>query len=79
MAAYDYAEKSPREVSIKKGDIVTVLNSNNKDWWKVEINDRQGFVPAAYLKKIDSKLSASEQSLMDQNTINTKQRHIENL
>ena len=50
---YDYAEKSPREVSMKKGDVLTLLNSNNKDWWKVEVNDRQGFVPAAYVKKID--------------------------
>jgi hypothetical protein len=53
MALYDYVEKSPREVSMKKGDVLTLLNSNNKDWWKVEVNDRQGFVPAAYVKKID--------------------------
>ena len=53
MALYDYTEKSPREVSMKKGDVLTLLNSNNKDWWKVEVNDRQGFVPAAYVKKID--------------------------
>lgn len=30
MALYDYSEKSPREVSMKKGDILTLLNSNNK-------------------------------------------------
>jgi len=30
MALYDYTEKSPREVSMKKGDILTLLNSNNK-------------------------------------------------
>ena len=30
MALYDYAEKSPREVSMKKGDMLTLLNSNNK-------------------------------------------------
>lgn len=29
-ALYDYTEKSPREVSMKKGDILTLLNSNNK-------------------------------------------------
>ena len=40
MALYDYTEKSPREVSMKKGDVLTLLNSNNKDWWKVEVNDR---------------------------------------
>nr|2KXD_A Chain A, 11-mer peptide,Spectrin alpha chain, non-erythrocytic 1,Spectrin alpha chain, non-erythrocytic 1 [synthetic construct] len=43
-----------REVTMKKGDILTLLNSTNKDWWKVEVNDRQGFVPAAYVKKLDS-------------------------
>lgn len=30
MALYDYSEKSPREVSMKKGDVLTLLNSNNK-------------------------------------------------
>ena len=30
MALYDYTEKSPREVSMKKGDILTLLNSTNK-------------------------------------------------
>lgn len=42
IALYDYTEKSPREVSMKKGEVLTLLNSNNKDWWKVEVNDRQG-------------------------------------
>ncbi len=25
-----------------------------KDWWKVEKGDRQGFVPASYVKKIEA-------------------------
>lgn len=54
IALYDYVEKSPREISVKKGDIATLINSNNKDWWKVEINDRQGFVPAAYVRKVEA-------------------------
>nr|1H8K_A Chain A, SPECTRIN ALPHA CHAIN [Gallus gallus] len=53
LVLYDYQEKSPREVTVKKGDILTLLNSTNKDWWKVEVDDRQGFIPAAYLKKLD--------------------------
>uniref|UniRef100_UPI003F778868 Spectrin alpha chain, non-erythrocytic 1 n=1 Tax=Gallus gallus TaxID=9031 RepID=UPI003F778868 len=53
LVLYDYQEKSPRELTVKKGDILTLLNSTNKDWWKVEVNDRQGFLPAAYLKKLD--------------------------
>jgi len=30
VAVYDYQEKSPREVSMKKGDILNLLNSSNK-------------------------------------------------
>ncbi len=53
VVLYDYTEQSPRDVSVKKGDVLTLINSNNKDWWKVEINDRQGFVPAAYVKRVE--------------------------
>ncbi|XP_054158910.1 spectrin alpha chain-like isoform X2 [Oppia nitens] len=77
VALYDYSEKSPREVSMKKGDVLTLLNSNNKDWWKVEVNDRQGFVPAAYVKKVEAVLSASQQHLADQNSISNRQNQIE--
>ncbi|XP_026501160.2 spectrin alpha chain isoform X1 [Vanessa tameamea] len=77
VALYDYAEKSPREVSMKRGDVLTLLNSNNKDWWKVEVNDRQGFVPAAYVKKIDAGLSSSQQNLVDSSSIAARQTQIE--
>ena len=78
MALYDYTEKSPREVSMKKGDVLTLLNSNNKDWWKVEVNDRQGFVPAAYVKKIDPGLTASQQQLLESSSVGARQSQIGN-
>ena len=77
MALYDYAEKSPREVSMRKGDVLTLLNSNNKDWWKVEVNDRQGFVPATYVKKIDPSLTASQQHLAESSSVGARQAQIE--
>ncbi|VDP10579.1 unnamed protein product [Soboliphyme baturini] len=79
VALYDYTEKSPREISMKKGDMLNLLNSSNKDWWKVEVNDRQGFVPAAYVKKVDSTLSASQQELLETSSIAAKQNQIEQL
>merc|ERR1719412_984862 len=77
QALYDYTEKSPREVSMKKNDLLTLLNSNNKDWWKVEVNDRQGFVPAAYVKKIDPSLTNSQQQLVDKSSVGARQAQIE--
>lgn len=76
VAVYDYQEKSPREVSMKKGDMLALLNSSNRDWWKVEVNDRQGFVPAAYVKKIDSSLTASQSNLADEFTISVREKQI---
>ncbi|KAG8141804.1 putative Spectrin alpha chain brain protein, partial [Naja naja] len=78
LALYDYQEKSPREVTMKKGDILTLLNSTNKDWWKVEVNDRQGFVPAAYVKKLDPAQSTSRENLLDeQGSIALRQEQID--
>ncbi|XP_036385628.1 spectrin alpha chain, non-erythrocytic 1-like isoform X3 [Megalops cyprinoides] len=78
LALYDYQEKSPREVTMKKGDILTLLNSTNKDWWKVEVNDRQGFVPAAYVKKLDPAQSSSRENLLDeQGSISARQDQID--
>merc|ERR1740129_151446 len=62
-----------------KGDVLTLLNSNNKDWWKVEVNDRQGFVPAAYVKKIDPGLTASQQQLVDSSSVGARMSQIDKL
>ncbi|XP_038624269.1 spectrin alpha chain, erythrocytic 1 isoform X1 [Tachyglossus aculeatus] len=53
MALYDFQARSPREVTMKKGDVLTLLSSINKDWWKVEADDQQGFIPAVYVKKLE--------------------------
>ncbi|XP_029791714.1 spectrin alpha chain, erythrocytic 1 isoform X1 [Suricata suricatta] len=53
MALYDFEARSNREVTMKKGDTLTLLSAINKDWWKVEAGDHQGFVPAVYVRKLD--------------------------
>lgn len=53
-ALYNYKGKSTRELPIKKGDILVLLSDSNKDWWKVELNGKQGFVPATYVRKIET-------------------------
>ncbi|KAJ8038539.1 Spectrin alpha chain, non-erythrocytic 1 [Holothuria leucospilota] len=79
VALYDYTEKSPREVSMKKNDVLVLLNSANKDWWKVEVHDRQGFVPAAYVKKLDAAQSASQPNLIEEpSNIMARQDQLEN-
>lgn len=55
------------------------LSFSPQDWWKVEVNDRQGFVPAAYVKKLDPTQSSSRESLLDEHgSIALRQDQIDN-
>lgn len=73
----DYDPKSPREIAVRKGDTVTLLNALHNDWWKVEVNDCQGFVPASCLRRVDSR--SSKQNLNETYNIPNRQRQIEDL
>jgi len=73
----DHDPKSPREIAVRKGDTVTLLNALHNDWWKVEVNDRQGFVPASCLRRIDSK--SNQNDLSETYNIPNRQTQIEDL
>lgn len=83
VALYDYTAKSARDVTVKKGDVLVLLNATNRDWWKVECGDRQGFVPAAYVKRLDPNSSAAAQQQLGKSageqahTIASRQRELE--
>lgn len=50
-ALYDFNAENANELSIRKGDIITVLNEVDKGWWEGELNDRpgtKGLFPANY-------------------------------
>lgn len=38
------------------------FSSTTQDWWKVEQGDRQGFVPAVYLKRVEAPTEEAAQS-----------------
>lgn len=49
----DHEPKSAREMAVRQGDTVTLLNALHSEWWKVELNDCQGFVPASCLRRLE--------------------------
>jgi len=77
LVLQDYEPKSPREIAVRKGDTVTLLNALHNEWWKVEVGDRQGFVPAKHLRRVDSK--SSQQNLSETYNIPLRQKQIEDL
>ncbi|XP_075396529.1 spectrin alpha chain, erythrocytic 1 isoform X1 [Tenrec ecaudatus] len=80
VALYDFQARSPREVTMKKGDVLTLLSSINKDWWKVEADDHQGFVPAVYVRKLayDEFPMLPRRKIEEPGSISQRQEHIEN-
>lgn len=76
---HDYEESNPREITVQKGQILTLLNSTNPNWWKVEGDDRQGFVPAANVKKVDAKKASMDllANIPESETIPDRQQKID--
>uniref|UniRef100_A0A3B3Z8C1 Uncharacterized protein n=1 Tax=Periophthalmus magnuspinnatus TaxID=409849 RepID=A0A3B3Z8C1_9GOBI len=50
IAMYDYAAANPDELSFSKGQLISVLDKTNPDWWKGEANGVIGLLPTNYIK-----------------------------
>jgi hypothetical protein len=48
---WDFKAESPTELSFAKGDTLTIIEKLG-DWWKAELNGKQGLVPANYVQQI---------------------------
>lgn len=46
---YDFKPQETGELELHRGDIITVLNRSDKNWWKGRIGQRKGIFPATYV------------------------------
>jgi len=51
-ALYNYTAQENDELSLRKGDIITIIKEH-PDWWEGEINGVVGVFPANYVTKVD--------------------------
>lgn len=51
-ALYDFIPSEPGELEFKKGDIIAVLESVYKDWWRGSLKGRTGIFPLNYVEKL---------------------------
>jgi hypothetical protein len=51
-ALYDFTPSEPEELAFRKGDVITVLSSEYKDWWKGSLNGRTGIFPLNYVERL---------------------------
>ncbi|KAJ8105633.1 hypothetical protein OPT61_g10058 [Boeremia exigua] len=51
-ALYDFQPSEPGELQFKRGDIIAVLESVYKDWWKGSLRGQTGIFPLNYVEKL---------------------------
>eukprot|EP00043_Microstomoeca_roanoka_P012116 m.116281 g.116281 ORF g.116281 m.116281 type:complete len:209 (-) comp15396_c0_seq3:324-950(-) len=49
-ALYDYTARSEHELSFNKGDVLTVHEIRDDDWWEGELDGKEGFIAAKYVE-----------------------------
>ncbi|XP_032888315.1 intersectin-1 isoform X6 [Amblyraja radiata] len=50
IGMYDYIAQNDDELAFAKGQIIGVLNKDDPDWWKGELNGVAGLFPSNYVK-----------------------------
>lgn len=56
-ALYDFVPTEAGELAFRKGDIIAVLESVYKDWWKGSLRGQTGIFPLNYVEKLSDPTS----------------------
>ncbi|CAG8642084.1 6340_t:CDS:10, partial [Acaulospora morrowiae] len=51
-ALYDFTPSESGELGFSRGDVITVLDSVYKDWWRGELHGKTGIFPVNYVEKL---------------------------
>ncbi|XP_055010427.1 intersectin-2b [Boleophthalmus pectinirostris] len=94
IAIYDYTAANGDELSFSKSQLINVLDKNDPDWWKGEINGTTGLFPTNYVRLTTSdsettqlypnnfdSLGPQEKKRQDyiQELIQTEEKYVEDL
>lgn len=67
IVLYTFIARDENDLSVERGEFVTLLNRDDTDWfWIVRSDGQEGFVPSAFIYPADSVLQTS-QKLMENN------------
>ncbi|NXL92853.1 STAC protein, partial [Alectura lathami] len=51
-ADFCFSSLEARNLILRPGDMITLLEDSNEDWWKGKIDNRTGFFPANFVQKV---------------------------
>uniref|UniRef100_A0A3P9PBI0 SH3 and PX domain-containing protein 2A n=1 Tax=Poecilia reticulata TaxID=8081 RepID=A0A3P9PBI0_POERE len=58
-----YSSEGKDEIAFEKGVIVEVIQKNLEGWWFIRYQDKEGWAPASYLKKMKDDLSPRKKTV----------------
>uniref|UniRef100_A0A8P4KF42 Intersectin-2 n=1 Tax=Dicentrarchus labrax TaxID=13489 RepID=A0A8P4KF42_DICLA len=70
IAMYDYTAANRDELSFSKGQLISILDKTNPDWWKGDANGVIGLLPTNYVK-MTTESDPSQQWCADLMTLDT--------
>lgn len=53
QALYTYAANNPDELPFTEGDVLTIIDTSEDEWWKTEQGGVVFIVPAGYLEVVE--------------------------
>jgi hypothetical protein len=55
VVLYSYSGQDENDLSVERGQCVTVLNSDDPDWfWVSKFDGQEGFVPSGFIYPLDA-------------------------
>jgi len=51
-ALYDFDPQDTEELGFKAGDIITIIQAVDAEWWQGEVDGRQGIFPVSYVESL---------------------------
>ncbi|PSK53380.1 Class E vacuolar protein-sorting machinery protein hse1 [Elsinoe australis] len=79
-ALYDFSPSEAGELAFRKGDVIAVLESVYKDWWKGSLRGNTGIFPLNYVEKLqDPTKEEMEKDAMMEGEVFAQIRNVEKL
>ncbi|XP_029927188.1 SH3 and PX domain-containing protein 2A-like isoform X1 [Myripristis murdjan] len=63
MTVQPYSSQGKDEIAFEKGVIVEVIQKNLEGWWFIRYQDKEGWAPASYLKKVKDDFSPRKKTV----------------
>jgi len=51
---FDYTAQQPNELSVQRGARVIILSNEDPHWWRGQIDNQEGYIPASYVALEDT-------------------------